>query len=491
MTAQTALLDDDNITRLREALGGVGYTAAGIATRLGPDAVAALRRNDFRAALRATDGAGDRLATLIRLFVCGQTEPEEAVARALAPLPLSEALDAGLIERVGGGARAALELEPYGDWWVVSDLSAASRPGPLRADHVLGVGGASTTLAGATLREPVGSALDLGTGCGVQALHLSTHAATVTATDVSERALRFAATTAALNGLSWELLRGDLVEPVAGRRFDQIVSNPPFVVGPGTTTHAYRDSGRAGDRICAELAGSAAGLLNPGGTVQFLANWAHVAGEDWRERVAGWFAGTGLDVWAVQREVTDPMAYVNLWLADASERPDPHRAAAWLDWFDEQRIDAVGFGIVTARRGGHDDPVVRVEDLRQPLDQPLGSSIAAWFERQEWLRAHPSPLAARYRATDGLELRQEASLGPDGWAVDRQVLVLPDGPRWTEEIDPVVLAMVTGCDGSRPLADQVAVLAAAHDVTEDVLAEVLTPIVEHLVERGFLEPVAS
>ncbi|HEX6500038.1 MAG TPA: methyltransferase [Micromonosporaceae bacterium] len=490
MTA-LALLDDDNITRLREALSGVGYTPAGIATRLGPDAVAALARNDFRAALRATDGATDRLATLIRLFVCGQTEPEPAVARALQPLPFTKALDAGLVERIGGGARAALELEPYGDWWVVSDLSAATRPGPLPADHVLGVGGASTTLAGATIRRPVGSALDLGTGCGVQALHLSTHAGAVTATDLSERALRFAATTAALNGLSWELLRGDLVEPVAGRRFDLVVSNPPFVVGPGTATHTYRDSGRAGDQVCAELARAAAGLLNPGGTLQFLANWAHVAGEDWRERVAGWFAGTGLDVWAVQREVSDPMGYVNLWLADASERHDPRRAETWLDWFDEQRIEAVGFGIVTARLGGHDDPVVRVEDLRQPLDRPLGPTISAWFDRQDWLRTHRDLLGERFRAVEGLGLRQEASLGADGWAVDRQILVLPDGPRWTQEIDPVVLALVSGCDGGTPLAEQVAVLAAAHDVTEDVLAEVLVPIVAHLVERGFLEPVTG
>ena len=79
--------------------------------------------------------------------------------------------------------RAAVELEPYGDWWVVSDLSTALRPGrALPGDHVLGVGGASSTLAQATIRAEVGRALDLGAGCGVQALHLSGHASSVTAT---------------------------------------------------------------------------------------------------------------------------------------------------------------------------------------------------------------------------------------------------------------------------------------------------------------------
>jgi methylase of polypeptide subunit release factors len=479
VTEHLPLLDPAGIARLREALTSAGYTSVGVATRIGPAATTALHRNDFRPALRATEER-DPLATLIRLFVCTQTEPVDAVAQAL---PLAELADAGLVTRTGDSVRAAVDLEPYGDaWWVVSDLSG----GPLAEDHVLGVGGASTTLAGATVRRAVGTALDLGTGCGVQALHLSTHAARVTATDVSGRALRFAATTAALNGLDWELLHGDLVAPVAGRRFDLVVSNPPFVAGPGTATHVYRDSGRPGDAVCGELARAAAELLTEGGTMQFLANWLHVAGETWDDRVAGWIAGTGLDAWVIQREVSDPVSYVRLWLSDASERTDPARMAAWLDWFDAHRVEAVGFGLVTLRRGGHLDPVVRVEDLRQPVDQPLGADIAAWFDRQDWLRRAGSLLGHRYRAAEGLRLRQDASIGGDGWMVDRQLLELTTGLHWSEEVDPLVLALVGGCDGTLRLTDQLTVLAAAHDVAPDALADVAEPIVAHLVERGFL-----
>ncbi len=327
------LLTPAGVDQLRTALISAGYTSSRIAERLGPQATSGLTRNDYRAALSATEDH-DPLNTLIRLFVCAQTEPESAVSAALAPLPLAEALAGGLVEWYGDGLRQGVDLEPYGDaWWVLSDVPASARPGqPLAADHVLGIGGASTTLVGATLRRPVGTALDLGTGSGVQALHLATHAQSVTATDVSPRSLRFAATTAALSGQRWELLAGDLVAPVAGRRFDLVVSNPPFVVGPGTTTHSYRDSGRVGDDLAVELATAAPGLLTEGGVLQYLANWVHVAGEDWSERVAGWFAGTGLDAWVIQREVADPMAYVNLWLADASEerRPAADRGLAGL-----------------------------------------------------------------------------------------------------------------------------------------------------------------
>lgn len=485
------LLSAAGVDQLRTALTNAGYTSSGIAGRLGPQATSGMARNDFRAALRITADR-DPLGTLIRLFVCAQTEPEAAVAAALAPLPLADALAAGLVERADGGLRQGIDLEPYGDaWWALSDVPASARPGrPLAADHVLGIGGASTTLVGATLRRPVDTALDLGTGSGVQALHLATHAGRVTATDVSPRSLRFAATTAALNGQRWELLHGDMTAPVAGRRFDLVVSNPPFVVGPGTTTHSYRDSGRVGDGIAAELAAAAPDLLTEGGTMQYLANWVHVAGEDWGERVAGWFAGTGLDAWVIQREVADPMAYVDLWLADASEATDPHRIAAWLDWFDSQKVEAVGFGVINLRRAGHDHPVVRVEDLRQPVQPPMGDQIAAWFDRQDWLRAQDAEalLATRYRIAEGLQLRQEATMGPDGWAVDRQVLANPHGLRWSEEVDPLVLALVSGADGRVPLREQLAVLAIAHEVPAEDLAEAAGPIIEHLVERGLIAP---
>jgi methylase of polypeptide subunit release factors len=492
MDAPHALLETNDMARLREALHRAGYTSGGIAERIGPAAVEAVRRNDFRALLRAT-AERDPLATLVRLFLGGQTEPVAAVTAALDPLPLEAAVRAGLVENYGDGLHAGVDVDVYAgpageDWWVISDLDVDARPGPLRTDHVLGIGNAATTLAAATVPTLVEAALDIGTGCGVQALQLSTHSATVTATDLSDRALRFAATTAALNGLSWELLAGDMLAPVAGRRFDLVVSNPPFVVGPGSTRYTYRDSGRAGDGVCAELAAAAPSLLSEGGTLQYLANWLQVAGEDWHDRVAGWVAGTGCDAWIVQREVSDPVEYVNLWLRDASEPFDPARAEAWLDWFDENRIEGVGYGLVTIRRSGRDHPVVRVEDLRQAPELSLGAQVPGWFARQDWLAAHPDPLDVTFTRAAGLRLTQEADQDGTDWAVGQQVLTLTDGLRWAEEIDPVALALVSGADGTVALRDQLDVLAAAFETPVRVLAAMAVPVVAHLVERGFLVP---
>jgi hypothetical protein len=114
--------------------------------------------------------------------------------------------------------------------------------------------------------------------------------------------------------------------------------------------------------------------------------------------------------------------------------------------------------------------------------------VAAWFDRQEWLRAHPDLLAERFVRASGLRLRQEAGHDGTDWAVDRQVLSLTEGLQWAEEVDPVALALVSGADGSVPMRDQIAVLACAFDTPEPLVAAMTTPLLAHLVERGFLVP---
>ncbi len=79
-------------------------------------------------------------------------------------------------------------------------------------------------------------------------------------------------------------------------------------------------------------------------------------------------------------------------------------------------------------------------------------------------------------------------MGEDGWAVDRQLLAMPDGLRWVEEIDPLILALVSGCTGAMAMRDQLSLLASAHEVPADDLEKGLLPVIDHFVERGILVP---
>ncbi len=482
------LLPDADADRLADALRAAGYTADAVVELLGEEAAGALARAERVPGLRATTG-GSPLETLVRLFLLGSTEPAPAVRAAL-PLAAAPSLAGVLLAPDGDGYRAAIDLRPYEEWWVVADLGTDVRPGPVRPDHVLGVGPASLTLSSSTVRRPVNTALDIGTGCGVQSLHLSQHAGAVTGTDVLPRALAMASLTARLNGLRWELLEGDLLEPVDGRRFDLVVSNPPFIVGPGwdgtAGGFAYRDSGLTGDEVSRRLIRRVPGVLADGGGGQLLANWVHHRGEAWQDRLAGWLDGLGCDAWVWQREVADPSQYAALWLTDAGEKGSPTyeaRYARWLDWFAAAGVEAVGFGLVTLRRSGADRSTVRLEEVPQPIDEPAGPEVAAWFDRLDALRGIDVG-AVRFDRAPGLQLEQTATPGPDGWEVAGQRLRQPAGMRWTSPVDPAVAALVAGCDGTRPLRELAVVLELAYGIELDQVEE----MARALTDRGFLIP---
>ena len=73
--------------------------------------------------------------------------------------------------------------------------------------------------------------LDLGTGSGCVAIAIAKHRsrAQVTATDASRAALAVARENAARHGSGIEFIESDWLKALAGRRFDLIVSNPPYV----------------------------------------------------------------------------------------------------------------------------------------------------------------------------------------------------------------------------------------------------------------------
>lgn len=478
-------------------LRSAGYTTSRVADLLGADADAALSRGVWWPALRVTHAAPadrQRLAVLVRLMLLGTEEPAELVAAVFASADLHSLAAAGVLEFDGDRVRAALDIRPHSDgerdFYVVSDQDAAVRRGPLRHDHVLGIGGASVSLARAVTRRPVGRALDLGTGCGIQALHLNAHCDEIVATDTNERALALAAMTARLGGMSWDLRHGSLFEPVAGERFDLIVSNPPFVVGSGTRDYIYRDSGMAGDAVCQSLIEQVGDHLRPGGTAHIMANWIVREGADWRDRVSGWLSGTGLHAWVVQRELADPVSYVSLWLADAGEdlERQAQRGGRWLDWFAEQQIAGVGMGLISLRvpRDG-EAPEQILEEITGADELVTGPEVDAFFARRAYLRdtSDEALLAARL-STAPVILEEHALPGPEGWQQVGAAVRRPGGPGAVIGVDEVLRALMAGCRGEVSLGTLIELLATHHGVDSDALAAAALPEVREAIGRGIL-----
>ncbi|HRO29333.1 methyltransferase [Citricoccus sp.] len=516
--------DRDAITRLAAGLRALPYTTDAVGDLLGETAGAALDREQAEPARRRVaqvlddDGAPASqraLAAVVSCWMLGDAVPVAALDAALPSLGAGGAVGLNL-GRIGEGHfHPVVDLSPYsaddlGEAWIASDQTALQTRGVLPPWHVLGIGRASLTLAGNVIRRPVARALDLGVGCGIQTLHLLAHAGHVTATDLSGRALDFTAFNLVLNagalGLDPDedpfapggrvtLRAGDLLDPVAGERFDLVVSNPPFVITPRTAGDAdgintYRDGGREGDRLLADLVRRLPGHLEPGGTAQLLGNWElHDADGGWDARLRDWIPA-GTDAWLIQRDVADPARYAETWLQDSSEQYDPAGYAAgyrrYLEDFDARGVAAVGFGYLWLRRpeaprAGR----VRAEDLQGELQQPLGPAWGAAVQR--WDLVEGRPLA-------GLHVRVPADVTEERhqrFGAEHPEVILArqgGGFRRVAHLDTATAGFLSAADGEFTVGQLTGAVAGLLEL--DAEAEgALTEAVRHLLLEGFLEAV--
>nr|WP_244964207.1 methyltransferase [Pseudoclavibacter helvolus] len=398
--------------------------------------------------------------------------------------------------------------------WVASDLGGVQlgRDQPLRRDHVVGIGPATTLLAQLTPREPVARALDLGVGMGVQTMHLLAHTRHVVATDISERALAFAKFNLLLNAAALgiapggldervSLRLGNMLEPVAGEQFDLFVSNPPFVITPrregeeGSDQYTYRDGGKPGDSIVEGLVRELGTVLAPGGVACMLGNWEVRQGDaNWHSRLEAWPAND-VDLWVVQREDATPVEYADMWLKDAAENAElsswQHAFRRYLQDFASRDVERIGMGMFFLRRtheGAVGGPLRRFEHLTHALGHPLAEHIRDGFEAITWLRGvddaelFDEPLVVAGDVTEERHSRP----GDE----DPSIIMLRQGAgfRRTMSMSTELTGFVSVCDGELVGSQIVTAIASLVDVEEEALRASLVPDVRELVALGFLEP---
>ena len=389
-----------------------------------------------------SDVAGYKVAVLTALFMLGEPVGAAALETALPRTGVAGALAIGLVvptQSASGEQRyaPAVDLRPHEAedahgsvrWWVASDLGELVTGQALAPDHVLGIGRAGLTLAALTPRKPVETALDLGVGCGIQTLYLLRHVRQVVATDISTRALEFTAFNVALAGVDSarvQLRQGNLLEPVAGQRFDLIVSNPPFVITPPSVRQAglplmeYRD---AGGPILPVLVRGLEDHLNPDGVAVMLGNWEHREGTSWRTSVNQWI-GKSLDAWIIQREVQDPVEYAAMWLRDGGLTPErsgvafENALAAWQEDFDSRQVSGVGMGYLVfhapsvAATGAVVEPWRVLEEVPTSGQGALGEHVAQVIAAHEALRGLDDAQVAALKLRTASGLSKEESLTP-------------------------------------------------------------------------------
>ena len=247
-TGPLSSADTGLVGELRDVLVAAGYDGPAVREALDVRGELLMRPADMPLLLRRLEGR-EPLGTLTTLLVLGAPIEQAEVARAFAPIRVEQLVSLGLVETGGGLVRAPVRLIPHEDVLIASDPTGEEQP----PSHVAGIHNASVTLAQLTVRRPVEAALDVATGCGIQAILAARHSGRVVATDLNERALNFASFNAALSGAeNVELRAGSYFEPAAGERFGLAVCNPPYVISP-ENDYLFRDSELAGDAVSEQV----------------------------------------------------------------------------------------------------------------------------------------------------------------------------------------------------------------------------------------------
>ena len=465
--------DPAAIAELGAALRDTGYTAEAVCRLLALESPFGFSPRALPLYWRLAEG-GSQLEALVRLLLLGAPVPRAA----LPALPV-ERLE--ILASEGDDVHARVELAPADEDVLLAYDRAESVADS--SDHVLGFSLPTRTLGRLPARTPIRSALDLGCGSGYQALLAARHAQRVVAADLNPRALAFTRFNALLNGVeNLETREGDLLEPVAGERFDLIVSNPPHVVSPDAA-FVFRDSGLEGDSLAEGLVRGLPGHLAAGGFAHVLLSWAHGPDERPSAPVERWLEASGCDAIVLHHASYDPLAYAAGWNRPLRFDPAAYAAALdrWCEYYRRLGIEALAEGIVVIRQRGGSGSRVRTIS---PAPEEIGHA-----------GAHVSRLFAAFDVGD--LLAQQLALVPghrfeqtgrvDGSEPPRTVLRLEEGLGLEVELDDALVRLLAELAEPRPLRDAFAAVAAqAEDASPEHVAAALVTQVTRLVELGFL-----
>jgi SAM-dependent methyltransferase len=344
------------------------------------------------------------------------------------------------------------------------------------------------------VRKPIARALDVGTGCGVQALLAARHAERVTAVELNPRAVHLALLNASLNGIrNVDVFEGSLFEPVNNLDFDLVVSNPPYVISPDST-YVFRDSGRPGHTMSRSVVTQSAQVLRAGGYAHVLCNWTHRNEQDWWEPLVEWVDGSGCDAWLLHYHSQDPLTYAAQWHTEI-QSADPvaygNALDRWLAYYQRTNIQRIASGAIVLRRrsaGGRN--WTRWDEMPRA---PAGSGsehvervFAAYDALSDLGDDRRALLSQTFKLVDGHQLAQRLVFREGGYAIADATMLLEQGLGLEASVPAAALAVVLRIDGQRSLATLIAEVAAETGVTDDALREVTLGAVHQLFTRGLI-----
>ena len=480
-------LTKEEFRRLLTCFEDAGYVEANIRKHLG---VAELPSRQLRNWPRLMDRTADPtlLNSLLRWFWLGRPQTEAQVTPSVPGDFLALLVKSGLLLREADEFTPTSMLLPSNGFLVAADFPRAIERG--EQEMVLWPNPTSKFLARFAIPRHSRATLDLGTGSGILSLGAARFSDTVVATDLNQRAITFAAFNAEWNGVeNIEFLTGDCFSPLGNRRFDLILSNPPFFITP-QQDYLFCDNSMELDGLCRRLVKEAPEFLNEGGYMQMLCEWAQVSGQPWEERVAEWLDGTGCDAWVMKGLTQDPGEYAQHRIREnfSSSEDDASLFHGYMSYYRERGVEAIHDGLIVMRRRAGAN-WVRIEEVPKTPTGEMGEVVLATFEAQDILsklQEDERLLAARPMLSEHVRLEQICEPSRGRWAAESITLRLIRGFPFHLTLQPLVADFLATCDGSRTAEQAIQEFAAIANAPLDTVQRECLAMMRKLIDRGFM-----
>ena len=253
----------------------------------------------------------------VELLASGQCQPRRDIEQALTAQAVEMMMRLGMIQGEGDQLIPLFQAQMIGPHLVYSDLRRSMRAVRRTKDRDLYVDPMweGPAIANLLVREEAANGLDMGCGCGIIALAMSSYCRQVTALDVNPRALMLTRFNVALNGIrNVDAVESNLFSAVPGASYDRIVFNAP--VGMELMP---RNALESGEQILFRFFRELNTHLRPHGVVQMnlcVKDWSKATFfdnlEEWLSPMANEYQALFLELWCVDRGVKFE---VRKWLA--------------------------------------------------------------------------------------------------------------------------------------------------------------------------------
>lgn len=485
----TALSVDKSQT-LRAFFEEAGYTESKLRKHLGAAELPSPRlRNRPRLADRMS--APTQLNVLLRWFWLGDSQKHDVAEQFVPAEIVSLMLESGLLRHDRNGLSPGAMLLHIDGFLVAADHPSAIEK--KQSSMVLWPNPTSKFLGRFAVSRHSRATLDLGTGSGILSLGVAGFSDSVVATDLNERAADCARFNCRFNGIeNVEVLTGDCFAPVSERKFDLILSNPPFFITP-QADYLFCDNSMELDGLCRKLVKEAPAYLNDDGYMQILCEWAQIKGQSWEERIAEWVHDTGCDAWVMKGLTQDPEEYAQHRIRETSSDPavDDKNYQAYMDYYRRRGVEAIHDGLIVMRRRSGQN-FVRIEAVPTTPAGRLGDMILSTFAAHDLLRENDTDdklLFIRPRLAPSVRLEQVCRAVDGQWRAESIELKLTEGFQFHLPLQPLVADFLVCCDGNRTAGDAIHEFASKVNAPmERVKAECLA-MIRKLVERGFIDAV--